>query len=151
DPGANRTALPLPSGSEFWVVANDEPLTDAITSQLKARGFQPRVLAWSDATRTKSPSGPLSGLLLLAPISPGADSGLNRQALDWLKLAAAKLRQTGRAGAAVFATVARLDGAFGLADLSPEADPTAGGLAGLAKTARHEWPEVISKALDLSP
>jgi hypothetical protein len=51
----------------------------------------------------------------------------------------------------VFVTVARLDGAFGLAELSPDAEPAAGGLAGLAKTARHEWPEVTCKALDLAP
>ena len=96
-------------------------------------------------------SGPLAGLVLLAPVVAGPESGLNRHAFEWLKLVAPKLRQAGRAGAAVFVTVARLDGAFGLADLSTDADPTTGGLAGLAKTARHEWPEVYCKAIDLSP
>ncbi|MBX9627655.1 MAG: SDR family NAD(P)-dependent oxidoreductase, partial [Gemmataceae bacterium] len=52
---------------------------------------------------------------------------------------------------AAFATVARLDGAFGLGGLAADADPTAGGLAGLAKTARHEWAEVSAKAIDLDP
>ena len=37
DPGANRTSPPLPPGGEFWVVADAEPLTDAIASQLKSR------------------------------------------------------------------------------------------------------------------
>jgi hypothetical protein len=38
--------------------------------------------------------------------------------------------------------VARLDGAFGLAGLAFDHEPLDGGLAGLIKTAQHEWPEV---------
>src|SRR5262249_50797906 len=143
--------LPLSAGAEFWLVAGADPLTDALAERLRTRGLNVRVLAWSAASATKPPAGPLAGLVLLAPVAPGPESGLNRQAFGSLKLAGAKLRQAGRAAGSVLVTVARLDGAFGLADLSPEADPTAGGLAGLAKTARLEWPEVNCKALDLSP
>ncbi|QJW94010.1 type I polyketide synthase [Frigoriglobus tundricola] len=150
DPRAPRAQVPLPAGAEFWVVADADPLTTATAQQLTARGLNVKVLGWGDASGTKLPAGPLVGLVLLAPVQPGPDSGLNRRAFDWLKLAAAKLRPAGRAGAAAFATVARLDGAFGLGDLTADADPTAGGLAGLAKTARQEWPEVACKAIDLS-
>ena len=151
DLGAPRSRLPLPSGAEFWLVADADPLTDAVARQLKTQGLNPVVLNWNAASKAKPPAGLLAGLVLLAPVAPGADSGLNRHAFDWLKLAASKLRQTGRTSGAVFATAARLDGAFGLAELSPDADPTAGGLAGLAKTAKQEWPEVNCKAIDLSP
>ena len=48
-------------------------------------------------------------------------------------------------------TVSRLDGAFGLRGLAMHGEPTSGGLAGLAKTAGHEWPEVHCKAIDLDP
>ena len=48
-------------------------------------------------------------------------------------------------------TVSRLDGAFGLANMHPTTDPTAGGLAGIVKTIRHEWPELAVKAIDLAP
>ncbi|HEX4612966.1 MAG TPA: SDR family NAD(P)-dependent oxidoreductase, partial [Urbifossiella sp.] len=90
--------------------------------------------------------------VLLAPPIPRPDGGLNRRAFDWLQAVGPKLRQAGRqSGGAVLATVSRLDGAFGLNTLSPDADPVAGGLAGLAKTARHEWPEVACKAIDLDP
>ncbi len=150
DLGAPRARLPLSAGAEFWLVADPDPVTDAVAERLKAQGSNVTVLGWGAAGATKPPAGPLAGLVLLAPVAPGPDSGLNRHAFDWLKLAAAKLRQAGRTTGAVFATVARLDGAFGLGDLSADADPTAGGLAGLAKTARHEWPEVNCKALDLS-
>jgi NAD(P)-dependent dehydrogenase (short-subunit alcohol dehydrogenase family) len=47
-------------------------------------------------------------------------------------------------------TVSRLDGSFGVGGLSAPACPTSGALAGLAKTAREEWPEVACKALDLA-
>jgi acyl transferase domain-containing protein/NAD(P)-dependent dehydrogenase (short-subunit alcohol dehydrogenase family)/acyl carrier protein len=144
-----RAQIPLATGGEIWVVGNSDPLTKAVVDRLTARDFNTKVFGWSGPGTVK-PGGPLTGLVLIAPVAPGPESGLNRQAFEWLKVAGSKLRQAGRSGAAVFATVARLDGAFGLAELSPEADPTAGGLAGLVKTARHEWPEVSCKAIDLA-
>ncbi|MBP3960041.1 SDR family NAD(P)-dependent oxidoreductase [Gemmata sp. G18] len=151
DVSTPRARLPLPAASEFWVVGAADALTGAVAERLRAAGFRPQTFGWADAPGTQTLPKGLGGLVLLAPVAPGPDSGFNRRAFDWLKAAASKLRQAGRAGGAVFATVARLDGAFGLADLSPDADPTAGGLAGIAKTARHEWPEVSCRALDLSP
>ena len=56
----------------------------------------------------------------------------------------------GALNTALFATVARLDGAFGLRGLPLDHEPIAGGLAGLVKTAGHEWPEVACKAIDLA-
>ncbi|HEV3439043.1 MAG TPA: SDR family NAD(P)-dependent oxidoreductase [Gemmata sp.] len=150
DLGTPRTRIPLATGGEIWVVGDSDQLTMAVADLLAAQDFNIKVFGWSGPGTVK-PSGPLSGLVLLAPLTTGLESGLNRQAFEWLKLAGPKLRQAGRTGAAVFATVARLDGAFGLADLSPEADPTTGGLAGLVKTARHEWLEVSCKAIDLAP
>jgi acyl transferase domain-containing protein len=149
DANSPRPRLTLPAGSEFWIVASADPLSEAIAQRLRTHGVHPRRFDWNEATRTAPPTGPLAGLLLLAPAAP--EERLNHRAFDWLKLAAGKLRQTGRSAAAVFVTVARLDGAFGFADLAPMADPTAGGLAGLVKTARHEWPEVHCKAIDLAP
>jgi len=45
--------------------------------------------------------------------------------------------------------VSRLDGAFGLDRLALQSSPATGALAGLAKTAGHEWRGVECKALDL--
>ena len=64
---------------------------------------------------------------------------------------APSLRQNGSRTASIFLTVSRLDGSFGLAGLAATVDPASGALAGLAKTARQEWPEVECKALDLDP
>ena len=70
-----------------------------------------------------------------------------RDAFRLLKLAGPGLRASG----ATFITVARLDGAFGLANKGLLFGPVGGGLAGLAKTASHEWPEVRCRALDIDP
>ena len=42
-----------------------------------------------------------------------------------------------------------MDGKFGFGDPAREISPTQGGLAGLSKTAGHEWPEVACLALDM--
>ncbi len=148
---AARLPITLASEDEFWVVGDSDALTELVVSALTERGVAAHSFAWSDGAPAELPTS-LAGLLLIAPVSPGPESGLNRKAFEWLKLAGPRLRQTLRSGsAAVFVTVARLDGAFGLANLSADADPTAGGLAGLAKTARHEWPELHCKAIDVSP
>ncbi|HSQ56684.1 MAG TPA: acyltransferase domain-containing protein, partial [Gemmata sp.] len=150
DLGTIRPRVPLLRGGEFWVVADREPVAEAVVELLGGHGFKPKLFAWAAAMPEK-PASPLTGLLLISPKGPGADSGLNRRAFEWLKHAGAFLRQTARTGGVTFATVARLDGAFGLAEIATDANPIAGGLAGLAKTVRHEWPEVYCKAIDLAP
>jgi len=52
--------------------------------------------------------------------------------------------------AALFATVTRLDGAFGFMGNGVE-NPLQGGLAGLAKTAAVEWEGVCCRAIDIEP
>jgi acyl transferase domain-containing protein/NADP-dependent 3-hydroxy acid dehydrogenase YdfG/acyl carrier protein len=150
DPVAPRKAVALAAGGEVWVVGGPDALTETVVADLTARGLAPHAFAWADPLPAERPDR-LVGLLLLAPVSP--DAGLNRRAFEWVKLAGPRLRHSARpgTGAAVLVAVARLDGAFGLANLAPDADPTAGGLAGLVKTARHEWPEVACKVIDLSP
>ncbi|WGV27389.1 type I polyketide synthase [Halotia branconii] len=49
-----------------------------------------------------------------------------------------------------FLSVTRLDGAFGL-EHNSNFGAIAGGLFGLVKTLRWEWPKVFSRAIDLSP
>ena len=148
DPHSPRSRVPLAAGSEVWVVGEADGLADRVSDQLARAGLNARVMSWSGPGANK-PSGSLAGLVLVAPIAP--EFNVNRLAFEWLQQVAPKLRSAGRLGAAVFTTVARLDGAFGLNNLSPDADPASGGLAGLAKTARHEWPEVSCKAIDLDP
>src|SRR5206468_8706218 len=83
--------------------------------------------------------------VLIAPDATADDRPA--RAFRWLHDAGPALRA---AGGAALATVTALDGAFGFA-AGPHADPAAGALAGLAKTAGWEWPDVSCKAIDLDP
>ena len=151
DPGNARARIPLAAGGEVWVVAPDDAFSQHIATELGKQGLTAIPFPWADPEILK-PSGNPVGLVLVAPARTAAGIPLNRIGFRWLQNAGPKLRAAAKpGGAAVFATVARLDGAFGLGDLSPDTDPTAGGLAGLAKTARHEWPEVAHKAIDVAP
>jgi acyl transferase domain-containing protein/NAD(P)-dependent dehydrogenase (short-subunit alcohol dehydrogenase family) len=141
---AAREPIRLAAGSEFWVVTDEDGLARCLARRLRQLGVHPRLLSCA-AIREQMPPATLSGLLIVAPIQ-GADDSFLKDALFALRHVASGLRQAG----AVFVTVARMDGAFGLREMDPRRDPLDGGLAGLTKTAAHEWPEVRCKAIDLA-
>jgi NAD(P)-dependent dehydrogenase (short-subunit alcohol dehydrogenase family) len=105
---------------------------------------------WKNAAEEK-----IGGLIFLgspttddeATWTPDAEQEL-KCAFTRVKQLAANLREAADRGGALLATVARLDGAFGLRGTSFNA--LQGGLSGLAKTAAHEWPTVRCRALDVS-
>jgi NAD(P)-dependent dehydrogenase (short-subunit alcohol dehydrogenase family) len=150
DLGHPRPRVALPRGGTIWIVSEPEPFAEAIADLLAGHGYTAKVLPWAESSTAKPPDS-LAGLVLIAPQSAGHDFRLNRKAFGWVRKAAARLRQTGRTAGAILATVSRLDGAFGLAHMTTDIEPSQGGLAGLVKTARHEWPEVACKAIDLDP
>ncbi len=145
--GQQRAALRLSPGAELWLLG-DGPLGTALAAELQTRGVQVRLLSSTDLETLQAPQQ-LAGLVIAAP-AKGSDDPFLKKAFALLQLAGPALRAAGKAGAALFATVSRLDGAFGLGD-APLGDPLSGGLAGLAKTASHEWKEVRCKAIDLPP
>jgi NAD(P)-dependent dehydrogenase (short-subunit alcohol dehydrogenase family) len=143
-PTVSAEDVSLPAGAEIWIGEEDNRLAKALHSRLSARGFSPRLLSCADMARTPRPAA-LGAVLILSPTGVLSDDWL-RDALLAVKQAGPALRKTG----GVLLTVSRLDGAFGLVDPAPRREPLDGGLAGLAKTVRHEWPEVRARAIDLS-
>ena len=101
--------------------------------------------------------GPIGTFVHLHPQASG--SGLAGPAQEALVravfLASTQLRssleQSARIGRGSFVVVTRLDGALGTDGGSADFDPAGGGLYGLAKTIRLEWPTVFSRAVDLAP
>lgn len=91
----------------------------------------------------------MGALVIVANRQPEEETFL-KHTLFGLQHVGPALRAAGPQGGALFMTVSRLDGAFGLDDLDAGRDPLDGGLAGLAKTAGHEWPDVHCKAIDLA-
>jgi NAD(P)-dependent dehydrogenase (short-subunit alcohol dehydrogenase family) len=143
---ADGEPLTLSDSGDIWVADDGTGLSSALNTRLALLGHRTRLVGWNDLQSLQCPAL-LTGLVIVAP--PDADDAFLRNAFRLLQLAGPALRRCGKNGGSVFVTVSRLDGAFGLGNLRAEASVLSGGLAGLAKTAAHEWPEVCYKALDL--
>ncbi|MEE9208996.1 MAG: SDR family NAD(P)-dependent oxidoreductase, partial [Kiloniellales bacterium] len=131
--------LALPAGAPIWITRDASGLGEKLRSQLKTEGFSADLI---DKDYMGNAPGDLAGLLLVAD---AAATDADMEAL--FALAQKGGRVLSRQSAAVFATVSRLDGAFGFQ--APPENVLSGGLAGLAKTAHCEWTTVTCKAVDL--
>ncbi|MSU77696.1 MAG: SDR family NAD(P)-dependent oxidoreductase [Gemmataceae bacterium] len=143
DEPSPRESIDLATDAEIWVTAEGGELAERIVRRLDLLGYRSRLVAVNDAVTMTKPDR-LAGLVIVAPEGAiGERYFLDTFAL--LQRSAGGLRHD-----SIFTTVTRLGGAFGLSGLDADADPVSGGLAGLAKTASHEWPEVNCKAIDLA-
>jgi acyl transferase domain-containing protein/NADP-dependent 3-hydroxy acid dehydrogenase YdfG len=145
---SSRQVIRLQRSAEIWLASDDAELSQALEQRLRTLGYRPRCMPVAALSEWEYP--PALGGLVITASAQHTDDAFLKHALFGLRHAAPALRAAGRQGHAVFVTVSRLDGAFGLAGLDGVREPLDGGLAGLAKTAGHEWPEVSCKALDLA-
>ncbi len=145
EPASRRPLAPLAPGSVVAITADDPALAQALVTRLNARGYQATLIV------TGSPVPPDIAALVIAAPSTGADDAFVRRSLELVKAAGASLKHHAVTGGASLLTVSRLDGVFGLGDAGPHSLECAmsGGLAGLAKTAGLEWPEVRCRAVDI--
>ena len=152
---AKQRPLRIAKGHEVWVTDDGTPLAPTIVKRLEKLGCVARVIGsragWRGTTDKK-----IGGLILLAAARDADESDWREEseaelkaAFKRVKLLGPNLRQAAENGGALLATVARLDGAFGLNGGSYDALP--GGLSGLLKTAAREWPDVHCRALDIAP
>lgn len=149
DPAVARPRVGLKPNSAVWLVADRSDLADRLAEQLTLAGCRPTVIPWAEAPSAREP-GEIAGLVLLTPVGRGGDD-LPLRAFRWLRRAAPALTTSAQSAGSFCTTISALDGAFGFASMDPSRDPTQGALAGLAKTASHEWPEVACKAIDIDP
>jgi NAD(P)-dependent dehydrogenase (short-subunit alcohol dehydrogenase family)/acyl carrier protein len=143
----HRPSARISPGSKIWLIAQPSAYAEEMVGEIRRRGFDCHRFGWGDA-QPPAPEG-LGGMVLFAPELMDDDQML--AGFRWARQSAAALRRAGRAGGACFVTVSQLDGQFGLGDRALVADPVSGGLAGLAKTASHEWPDVTCRAVDVEP
>jgi acyl carrier protein len=101
--------------------------------------------------------GPIGAFIHLHPRTPagatpfgGADEAIVRHLFLGLRHLKGSLERSAALGRGSFLAVARLDGALGTGG-GAELGSVAGGLFGLAKTVRQEWPRVFCRAIDLAP
>jgi acyl transferase domain-containing protein len=144
-----RPRIGLDRHAPVWLIADPSSFTARLSQQFDAAGCRPQFIPWNDSPFAYEPHG-LAGLVLLAPDDAGI-TDLPLRAFRWLKRAAPALAESSKAGGAFFVTVTKLDGAFGFGPLDPSRDPVHGALAGLSKTAAHEWPRIACKAIDIDP
>ncbi|MFO0937099.1 MAG: SDR family NAD(P)-dependent oxidoreductase [Gemmataceae bacterium] len=146
-----RPRVAIPEGRELLIIADDGAFSREVIRQFHSLGYTTSTQPWSAATTAKIPDE-LSGLILVSPRKSTFDSSLNRNAFQWIQRAGAKIHNASHTGGTgVIASISFLDGAFGISTTGPEFDPAMGGLAGLVKTIRHEWPELSAKAIDIDP
>jgi NAD(P)-dependent dehydrogenase (short-subunit alcohol dehydrogenase family) len=148
-PKLANAAMAIPKGRKVFVTDDRAGLSQAITAELGNLGAS-TVLVSVDILKYKKDLPHAAGLVIVqkpAPTTPEADL---RNAFELTQALGADLVDSARLGGAFFTTVTRLDGAFGLNGRQIH-NPMQGALAGLAKTAAIEWPEVRCRALDISP
>ncbi len=152
---AKRERITLAAGAQVLLVGGEAKLAAAIEKRLKAKRLVvqredvaclPSVPSAPSVSNARS--GSTAALILLAPAG-GCDGKVLGQLFRHVQAAGPALRKAGANGAAILVTVSRMDGAFGFGAMNSKADAVSGGLAGITKTARLEWPDVHCKALDL--
>ncbi len=145
--GEERDPLKLPHDAVIWVSDDGSALADAVCGQLRSRNLLAEKISPQRPGELVAPET-LAGLIILTP-QAGADDDFIRAAFRLVQLVGPALNAAATQVGAVLATVSRLNGRFGMAVSGPVKDALSGGLAGLVKTAGHEWPEVTCRAFDL--
>jgi NAD(P)-dependent dehydrogenase (short-subunit alcohol dehydrogenase family)/acyl carrier protein len=159
----------LPSGRQVLITDDGTGLAQAIADEFASLGIEAMIVSPKAQSREFSRSLTLptqsrereraeshlpqaSGLVILS----SRDADFQSQTAS-LKTAFALTHQlaqdmldSAKQGGAVFATLTRLDGAFGFKGLCLE-NPVQGGLAGIVKTASVEWENVCCHAIDIAP
>lgn len=176
-PPADELVFSLPEGSVCLVTDNGNELAGQVCARLESKGWKPLRVSWPatvlpgaepGAYRLEDTSeeaitaffaliekeaGKPAAFIHLHPccqLSPDQEKDLIKAMFLTAKHLKAPLTENANRGAALFMTVTRLDGQFGLSGQG-DYNPLAGGLAGLVKTANREWPQVICKSVDIDP
>lgn len=143
-----KTKISITSGSEIWITEDNSGIAEKIEEILGSMNYRPKIISLDNLSEIENPSS-LGGLLIISPPGKVEDNFL-KNSFKLVKMASSGLREAGRMGGSFFITISRLGGQFGLDNYNSALDPLSGGLAGLSKTANHEWPNVNCRALDLA-
>ncbi|NLF97870.1 MAG: SDR family NAD(P)-dependent oxidoreductase, partial [Candidatus Riflebacteria bacterium] len=140
-------------GDSLIVVDDGFGLAEAVCNQFASAGFKPCRVKMADVGNAKFLKD-IKGFVLIAPLPEKASHNLwDKSSEEWLKDCFMATQKAGMAirdnGNGLIVTVSRMDGAFGLESPTRTFDPVQGGLAGLSKTIKHEWPEMTVRAIDL--
>jgi len=140
-PTPERTLFPN-NEKVFHIVYHEIELANLLKSALEKEGFLVETFSSTESFTFKNSAG----LLLLASKTKTTLAEL-KQGVEIAKQFYNSLPSKTK-HPPVFATVSFLDGTFGFSNVSLQ-NPLSGGYAGLSKTAKQEWPNVICRAIDV--
>ncbi len=151
-PRVQNKRLTLPATGTVYITDDTTGLSQAIADGFASLNIKTEMI--SDEIRSDIVNGNLrlenaAGLVIVAGNMPH-DHHFLKDAFALTRGMALDLLESGAQDGALFATITRLDGAFGFKGRGM-ADPLQGGLAGLAKTAALEWENVCCRAIDIAP
>jgi acyl transferase domain-containing protein/NAD(P)-dependent dehydrogenase (short-subunit alcohol dehydrogenase family) len=151
-PFDQKDFLALPHGRTIYVTDDNTGLSRAIVDQFKSQNIPAEIIPndmVSQIVVNEQRLTNISGLIIVAEYEPKNHRFL-KDAFSLAKSLGPDLLDSAEKGGALFATITRLDGAFGFKGIGIK-HPVQGGLAGLAKTAAIEWENVRCRAFDISP
>ena len=144
-------------GSTDWtpgdiaIYTQDKTYGEEFAAELKA--YCNNVLLFSQLGEiTNDAISNVTGLIILASPKQTAalppDTELLKNAFAVTKFFAPTLLKTDKATKSMFAVITWQGGHYGLDDIVPQTNAAQGGLAGIAKTAAIEWPDVDCRVID---
>ncbi|MBC2696017.1 MAG: SDR family NAD(P)-dependent oxidoreductase [Desulfobacteraceae bacterium] len=145
--------LDISHGRKVFVTDDNSGLSKAIAEELKSQNID-AVHISNEALMNKKDLPKAAGLIILPTNNLSAEEQKNdkilKDAFILTNLLASDLIDSATKKGAIFATITRLDGAFGFKGKGI-ANAVTGGLAALAKTASIEWESVCCRAIDIAP
>ncbi|MBL4700996.1 MAG: SDR family NAD(P)-dependent oxidoreductase, partial [Phycisphaeraceae bacterium] len=141
----SQQALDLPQEKTFVIADDGTSLPQQLANALTSRQFNTVIVGPHDDLANLND---IAGLILTLPDEADTQQVIDaftlmRQLGDALKAAAAKH------GHALLTCITRLDGKLGLGGQALQS-PISASLAGMVKTASHEWPSVTCRVIDIT-
>ncbi|MGA9538247.1 MAG: SDR family NAD(P)-dependent oxidoreductase, partial [Desulfobacterales bacterium] len=139
----------IPDGRKVFITDDGAGLAAALADELGRRNIETALIPLT-VLSDKPDLAPAAGLVLVAPAHSPSTSGDLKKMFQLASLFGAELMESAARSGAVFASVTRMDGAFGFHGRGID-HPLQGALAGLVKTAAIEWDTVHCRAIDVAP
>jgi acyl transferase domain-containing protein/NAD(P)-dependent dehydrogenase (short-subunit alcohol dehydrogenase family)/acyl carrier protein len=142
-------SVTIPAGRKVFITDDGAGLATALADELGRRNIESDLI--SSAVLIDKPNlSPAAGLVLVASAHSPFTSGDLKEVFRLASRLGPELVESAARGGAVFASVTRMDGAFGFNGRGID-HPLQGALAGLVKTAAIEWDTVHCRAIDVAP
>ena len=147
-PEISAVPLKIAGNKTVFVTEDNTGLSRNIVEELAKLGINPTIIELDGLERKNQHSAAAGLIIVQDPGSHNMEQDL-KDAFVLTKHLTPSLLDAANDGDALFATVSRMDGAFGFKQ-QKTIHPVQGGLAGLAKTAAIEWENVCCHAIDIA-